>query len=113
MIFTHVKSTFKYVTPPIDNHGESRDVNASLQLSLSLCIPTGADFDGDELTVFGIVGYQATMECVAFKWNHKQYSPYDLNAFKHLVHRGSSIIVNEANTTAICTIICWSDRLVS
>jgi hypothetical protein len=98
------------VTRPIDEDNTRNDVNASLRIPLSMCGPYGADFDGDEMTLIGIKGYQSEQECSAFNWNHDSYSPYVESDYIDIVHHNSPVIGDHANTAAICTTICWSDR---
>jgi hypothetical protein len=90
--------------------GTQPDVNCSLQLPLDLCIPYGADFDGDEMTVFGLRGHQAETECSAFAWGNNTRSLDNHEDYMHVAYNGTCLIGTEANTTAICTTICWSDR---
>ena len=53
------------------------------------------------------------MECSAFKWDHSRYSPYNDGDFAHMVSKASQIVGSKANTTAMCTTVCWTDRLRS
>jgi hypothetical protein len=87
------------------------DVNCSMQIPIALCVPFGADFDGDEMDVFGLLNYQSEVECAAFSWDHATYSPYSEDDYDHIVHPSTNEIESRWNTTAICTTICWSDRL--
>jgi hypothetical protein len=98
------------VTRPIDDDNTRNDVNASLRIPLSMCRPYGADFDGDEMTLIGITGYQSEQECSAFNWDHDSYSPYVETDYNDIVHYSSPVIGDNANTAAICSTICWSDR---
>jgi len=84
-----------------------QDFICSLRLPLSLCTPFGADFDGDAMTIFGISGYEAKMECR----DHKPYSPHVDDNNDGVVHPSTVRIGSRSNTTAICITICWSDRM--
>ena len=99
------------LTGPDTDDGTEPDVNCSLQLPLDLCAPYGADFDGDEMTIFGLRGHQAEAECSAFTWIDNKRSLDNHEDYIRVVHNSTHLIGTEANTTAICTTICWSDRL--
>ena len=96
--------------PVTDDNGES-DVNCSLQIPLALCPPFGADFDGDKMALFGVSGIQSEAECAAFTWDHKKYIPYKDEDYVDVVHLSTDLVGTASNTTAICTTMCWSDRL--
>ena len=52
------------MSPPMNNNGNLWDVNCSMRLPISMCGPYGADFDGDEMTLFPIKTQAAIKECV-------------------------------------------------
>ena len=106
-----IQSVELRLTEPQTDGGTRPDVNCSMQIPVSLCIPYGADFDGDEMAIFGLLGSQSETECAAFSWNHIMYSPYVEDHYDHIVHSNTDVIGTKLNTTAICTTICWSDRL--
>ena len=99
------------LTDPDTDDGTGPDVNCSIRLPLALCTPFGAHFDGDEMTIFGLSGYEAEMECSAFTWDHEPYSPYAEGDYECVVHPSTRLIGSPSNTTAVCTTICWSDRM--
>jgi hypothetical protein len=87
------------------------DVNASMRLPISECIPYGADFDGDEMTFFAVKYPQAVEECKAFIWDSSKYSPANMSLYKTVVAPHQGILSTEANTMAICTTISWQERI--
>ena len=101
------------ISSPIYDKDQQRDVNSSIRIPLCMCTPFGADFDGDEMTIFGIQGLQSEKECEAFQWDHARYNPYDEDDYYKIVSRDSQVVQSCANTIAICTTICWTDRITS
>ena len=92
------------------DHKDNWDVNASLRLPISMCGPYAADFDGDEMTFYPVVTSNAEMECEAFKWNHKTWTPYNDSLYASMVHPRQKPVESKSNTLAICTTVCWTDR---
>ncbi len=60
------------VTPPIivGCEGYHWDVNYTIRLPPDMCKPYGADFDGDEMTLFPIKDKKSLNECKKFQWNY-------------------------------------------
>jgi len=99
------------LTDPDLDDGVGPDVNCSMKVPLALCTPFGADFDGDEMTIFGVRTTQSEMECATFAWDHDKYSPYNDEDYNKVVHSHADEVGTMSNTMAICTTICWTDRI--
>lgn len=105
-------------TPPDVGHEGLWDVNASMRLPISMCGPFGADYDGDEMTIFAVTTQKAKRECEAFEWPHDDWSPYnaDYNDPMYLEPGDDQVVamqlddVNPADLQAMCTSVCWLDR---
>ena len=91
------------------NHG-GYNVLSSMGLPISMCSSFGADFDGDEMTLFPVKTYKTIEECKASMWDNSNQSPYTEEGYRRLVPPGAPIVRSRANTLALATTICWSDR---
>ena len=86
------------------------NVLSSMKLPISMCSSFGADFDGDEMTLFSVKGLAAVQECKAALWNNSDDSPYKEEDYDEIVPSKAPVIVSRSNTVALATTICWSDR---
>jgi len=96
-----------------DREVGSWDTNSSMRIPISMCGPYGADFDGDEMTLFGVYSTKAQEECATFLWDHSRWTPYsdETNDYAYIVPNNQSVCRTRANTVAICTTLTWKDRL--
>ena len=97
------------VTAPIivSCNGYHWDVNCTIRLPPDMCKPYGADFDGDEMTLFPIKSNNALSECKEFQWNYSTLSNNKIHSelltSRHQVHeRGFSEMYLRST-------LCWSD----
>jgi hypothetical protein len=98
------------VLAPHDNGGNAWDINCSMRLSISKCIPYRADYDGNEMTLFPVKRHESIAECDSTLWDNDRYSPYDIESYAQIVPMGAPIVGTIANTMALATTLCWSDR---
>ena len=81
-----------------------------MKLPISMCSSFGADFDGDEMTLFPVKGLAAVQECKAALWNNSDDSPYKEEDYDEIVPSKAPVIVSRSNTVALATTTCWSYR---
>ena len=96
------------------NEGESnstrQDVESSMKFPISMCSSFAADFDGDEMSLFPVKSPAAIKECKVALWDNTNMGPYVEEDYNTIVPSIAPIIKNKANTLAIATTVCWSDR---
>lgn len=61
--------------------------------------------------VWHLCGEQSITECSTFTWIDNKHSLDNNEDYNRVVHNSTDMINSMTNTTAICTTICWSDRL--
>jgi RNA polymerase Rpb1, domain 2 len=61
------------VTDPIyaSYDGHKWDVNWTIRVPPGMCGPYGADFDGDEMSLFPVKSSKATLECQTYRWSYE------------------------------------------
>lgn len=97
------------VTPPIIMSCQEHhwDVNYTMRLPPDMCRPFGADFDGDEMTLFPLKDINSLSECGKFQWKYSTLSNEkihsDLLPSRHPVHHGGFAAMYLRST------LCWSD----
>jgi hypothetical protein len=62
------------ITPAdvVSHEGSEWSVNKSLKLPPGMCAPYGADFGGDEMTLFVLTKPNSILECQSFKWVYER-----------------------------------------
>lgn len=99
------------VIPYEANTSKKWDSNCSMKLPISMCSTFGADFDGDEMSLFPVKSKKAIDECKASLWDNEMDSPYSHSGYGSLVgsrHYGTQ---SKSNAMALASTICWTDRL--
>jgi hypothetical protein len=104
-----VQSVIVKVAPPIivGCKGYHWDDNCTIRLPPDMCKPYGADFDGDEMTLFPIKDKKSLNECKKFQWNYSDLSNKKIHSelltSRHPMHdRGFSAMY-------LGSTLCWSD----
>ena len=87
------------------------NVNCSMILSISMCSTFGADFYGDEMTLFPLKTHKFIEECKVEMWSNKRCNSYSEEGYRLFVLMGAPQIGTKSDTMALATTICWSDRL--
>jgi hypothetical protein len=86
------------------------DVNASMKVPIHMCGPYGADFDGDEMTLFGVCNPTSEAECASFVWDYSKWNPYSDALYNSVVGPHQQHVCSNTKMLAMCTTLCWSDR---